>query len=116
MHPYSRNTVKRPCDGKSSCMTVRTASTDVKRPPPPLGRTVFSREMKNPRPKQPLRSSTSKANHAAYLRVLKEQFQRDIDDTVAQILSEGVCTCTCTCTCMYCVYLSSGQPIFYTHV
>lgn len=79
---------------KSGHMTVRTANTDVRRPPPPLGRTVFSREMKNPRQpsQQPLRSATSKANHVAYLRALKEQFQRDIDDTVAKILSEEVCT------------------------
>lgn len=100
-----RSTVKRPCDGRSGHMTMRTASTDVRRPPPPLGQTVFSREIKNPRPgRQPLQSSTSKANHAAYLRALKEQFQRDIDDTVAQILSEGVCqyvSCmVCTCICL----------------
>ena len=53
--------------------------------------------MKNPRrpaegQAQALQSGTSKANHMAYLRELKEQFQRDIDDTVTQILSEGVST------------------------
>lgn len=83
---------------KSGHMTVRTANTDVRRRqlPPPLERTMFStREIKNPRrpaEDQALRSGTSKANHVAYLRELKEQFQRDIDDTVTQILSEGVST------------------------
>ena len=83
---------------KSGHMTVRMANTDVRgrRPPPHLERTMFStREMKNPRrpaegQARALRSGTSKANHVAYLRELKEQFQRDIDDTVTQILSEGV--------------------------
>ena len=79
---------------KTGHLTVRTANTDVRKPPPPLGRTVFSREMKNPRQlitSRPLRSATTnKANHVAYLRALKEQFQKDIDDTVAEILSEGV--------------------------
>ena len=75
---------------KNGHMTVCTTNTDVRKPPPSLGRTVFSREMKDPRPSQPLQSATSKTNHVAYLRSLKEQFQRDIDDTVAQILSEGV--------------------------
>jgi hypothetical protein len=78
--------------------TVRTANTDVRRrrppPPDPLGRTMFStRAMKNPRRScQPLQIATSKTSHVAYLRELKEQFQRDIDDTVTQILSEGVFT------------------------
>ena len=88
MHVFS-STVNRPCNGKSSHMTVRTASTDIRRPAP-LERTVFSRETKKLGAKQPLRSQPGQARDAAYMRALKEQFQRDIDDTVAQILSEGV--------------------------
>ncbi len=96
--------------------TVRTANTDVrrKRPPPPdpLGRTIFStRAMKNPRRScQPLRSATSKASHVAYLRELKEQFQRDIDDTVTQILSEGVLTMSYIERLPYASY-THGHPL-----
>lgn len=65
--------MKRPCSGKLGHMTIRTAHTDVKRPPP-------------------LKPPTNKPSHTAHLKALKEQFQRDVDDTVAQILSGKVCT------------------------
>lgn len=78
--------------GKSTAavghMTMRTANTDSRRAP--LGRTVLSRESKlTANPLQNSRKADNRDN-GAYRRALKEQFQRDIDDTLAQIRSEQV--------------------------
>ena len=82
----------------ASHMTTRTVNTDTRRAP--LGRTVFSR-VNTPRPR-PSQSSKDwpddNDDDAAYRRALKEEFQRDLDDTVAQICSEVVYAYVCVYT------------------
>lgn len=81
-----RSTVKR-CINAYDCKAMRNASTDLKKGP--LARTFFSREDK-PTLKPTQSSRKAGVNDGAFRRALKEQFQRDIDDTVKEICSQRV--------------------------
>ena len=85
----TRSTVKRCCNAYDRG-AVRTAHTDLRKGP--LARTSFSREDK-PTLKPMQSSRKAGIDDNAFKRALKEQFQRDIDDTVKEIRSDWVNEC-----------------------